>query len=106
MKIGQFIKIELSITAKVILILLVGVVLTSSFWVLKNMYDAKAESERAAREKQILSVFAESMPSAKVTQYWTPEEMRVAIWQDGEVTGISIYIDGVWIKLGTQQANK
>ncbi len=73
MKIGQFIKIELSNTAKVILILLVGVVLTSSFWVLKNMYDAKAESERAAREKQILSVFAESMPSAKVTQYWTPK---------------------------------
>jgi hypothetical protein len=64
-------------------------------------YFTKQSSHNLAKVR-----FTQTHGGAVMTQFMNPRELYFATWETNKAIGMSLYVDGVWVVIGTQEKVK
>jgi hypothetical protein len=62
--------------------------------------------EKQASHNLAIARFNQTHGTAQMTSFMNPEELYFATWETDTAIGMSLYVDGIWVVIGTQEKPK
>ena len=77
-------------------VIILAMIASGGWW----YFNKQASHERAKTR------FLQTHGGAVMTQFMNPSELYFATWETDAAIGMSLYVDGVWVVIGTQEKPK